>query len=167
MCVEKRFVIPSSKRQRNRLRMTSDMRICVWERVAACNFSNWLVKEPRIEQPDSPYRVNVRNNIDPCIKYLIRRKRFNTRTRMVVFWRQAEQTKANTKGTSEVTCNSIRLLGVHRGMDGLPLFRELGKKLRSSTCRFYRSQFANMNHLRLSCWLSEREANIKKIQRSR
>lgn len=38
------------------------------------NFSDWLVEESRIEQPDSSYRgesVDVRNGIDPCIKYLI------------------------------------------------------------------------------------------------
>lgn len=38
------------------------------------NFSDWLVEESRIEQPDSSCReesVDVRNGIDPRIKYLI------------------------------------------------------------------------------------------------
>lgn len=41
---------------------------------SARNFSDWLVEESRIEQPDSSCRgesVDVRNGIDPRIKYLI------------------------------------------------------------------------------------------------
>lgn len=41
---------------------------------SARNFSDWLVEESRIEQPDNSCRgesVDVRNGIDPRIKYLI------------------------------------------------------------------------------------------------
>lgn len=60
---KKRFIAPSSKRQGSRLRMTirlTCVSVFASEKESACNFSDWLVKESRIEQPDSPCGVERR-----------------------------------------------------------------------------------------------------------
>lgn len=44
--------------------------------------------------------MDVRNCIDPGVKYLIAGRKFNTPTRAVVFRRQTERTKTNKTGAS-------------------------------------------------------------------